>query len=703
MSELNQVEQLAEAYKKLNEQKAKNIALTEAENDGSINVRERTRQLAGDVERTNRRVSRSSRSLARDQREATKSTQSLFGEIVNIGNSAKNLDPELFDALTESALTFGGKIGDASRATSDLSSFMTKMYIETSDNFYKAIEGTDKSLAYSIKNKDEFVKYMRDILEEDTTITRTIMENQETMNAEAFAASRQLVIGMGGTAEETRNIIEILAKESINGMEEMNISTFKNMALFAKQASDSTGLNFKAISRHMLDMRQDVYKFGALTAEQLSKSAAAMEKLGLSASETASMMSKFADVESASSQLGKISAILGQFGDVDFNFDEIMLASAEMDSATFLREISSGLKGIDYELIKNNIQVKRTLANEIGLDIEQLPALFSGKVDEVISNIEANKDNLNIDVGTATTADALNAINDQITGVSDAAGAADASTSAMLHTISSEAIVGSAKFEKAMTDGIVRSTDTAVGKMGGLKTALAEAHEEYSAGKISLEEYQKVQEAVSKAGAAGLTGNETEKQSALDDLKTNVDAVFTSPELKESMSQTVKDFATEIGDSGTEFKQNFETAFKDAGILRQSPAPLWQQAAMDFAFHLEEETGKSGDKIANNLKEKLNKQSVEAVTKATESINKELDTVKEKSKEVASITQESDNMVRELKEAVNKLVTAIEAMPQNIAAVKQSHALVFDNGAVVSLGSKLINTEINGEFIATEG
>lgn len=703
MSELSKIKELEEAYKKLNEQKAKSIALTEAESDGSINVQERTRQLAGDVERVNRRAASSSREYTRNQREATKETKSLFGEIVDLSNAAKALDPELFDALTDSALTFGGKIGDVSEATTDLSSFMTKMYLETSENFYKAIEGTDKSLSYSIENKDEFVKYMRDILEEDTTVTRTIMENQDTMNAEAFAASRQLAIAMGGTAEETRNIIEILARESINGMEEMNISKFKNMALFAKQVTDTTDLNFKAISRHMLDMSQDVYKFGTLTDEQMSKAAAAMEKLGVSASESAAIMAGFGDVQSSADKIGKLVATLGAVGiSADFDQQALMMAATERNAGEFFRLIQEGLGEADYEKIKNNPAVKRVIADSLGANIELLPALFSDSVDEVLAKIE-DKDAPKIDVDATSISETLNALDDQITGTSGARQAAVNAEAAAAHALASETMSSVAKLEKATTDGIVRSTSTATEKMGDLKESLKVAHEEYSAGKMTTEEYLKVQESLVEAADAGLSGNENRKEAALQTLEDDVNSVFDSPRLQNSMSKTVKNFAEEIGDSGEEFKQNFEKAFKDAGIIRQSPAPMWQRIARDFSIHLEEETSKSSEKIANNLNTKLDEVRAAAVVKTNESLNEELDAVKEKSKEVASMTQESDNIVRELKDAVNKLVAAIDSMPQNIAAVKQSHALVFDDGAVVSLGSKLINTEINGEFIATEG
>ena len=83
------------------------------------------------------------------------------------------------------------------------------------------------------------------------------------------------------------------------------------MGYYAKRAEKLTGLNFKAISRHMTNAKLDVKNFANASEEDLSKLSVVLEKTGLSVNKFTSMISSFQAFDTAASKVGNLTAAFG--------------------------------------------------------------------------------------------------------------------------------------------------------------------------------------------------------------------------------------------------------------------------------------------------------------------------------------------------------------------------------------------------------
>jgi len=233
-------------------------------------------------------------------------------------------------------------------------------------------------------------KFLGFMGQDANAITKAVVDNFGDLNRFTEMSIKDIAMfsmGLGVSGEEAvglaRSMESVLPNIS-NGAEAMDKMQY--YAGLAKANGVGTGI----VLRDLANNTEMFAEFGKDGGDNLAKAAVQARKLGLSLETTGKIANSLLDFESSIEKEMEASLMIGK----QLNFNKARELALEGDLAGAAADVMKQVGG-KAELQKMNVLQRRALAESIGVSVEELSKLASGKLDvksDNITPIDANSE-----------------------------------------------------------------------------------------------------------------------------------------------------------------------------------------------------------------------------------------------------------------------------------------------------------------------
>lgn len=179
---------------------------------------------------------------------------------------------------------------------------------------------------------------------------------------------------------ESDQVSKIISR-SIDRTGEASVQNFKDITKFAFAAEKETGVSAKIIVENMSDIISDVQRFGNVTEEEAVRIGTQLAQVGIEAETLGSLVSKFADFDTAANAVGNLTAAFG------LNIDAMeMMMLANTDQEAFLMSMRDQFEEQGLAFEDMNLAQQKLLAGQLGIGIEEASRLFD--FDQDVTSLE---------------------------------------------------------------------------------------------------------------------------------------------------------------------------------------------------------------------------------------------------------------------------------------------------------------------------
>ena len=176
---------------------------------------------------------------------------------------------------------------------------------------------------------------------------------------------------LGVTPEHSAGVM--MQMQKVAGLsEEASISAMKNLAATAETNNIPIGKLFEDLS----SSSEEVAAFGGENLENIKRAAVEARRMGVNLSTTMKIADKLLDFETSIAGEMEASLMIGK----QLNFNRARQLALEGDVAGAARDVVKQIGG-QAEFAKLNVLQRRALADSIGVSVDELSKLSSGKVE----------------------------------------------------------------------------------------------------------------------------------------------------------------------------------------------------------------------------------------------------------------------------------------------------------------------------------
>lgn len=233
-------------------------------------------------------------------------------------------------------------------------------------------------------------KFLGFMGQDANAITKSVVDNFGDLNRFTEMSVKDIAMfsmGLGISGEEAVGLARSM--ESVLPNISTGAEAMDRMQYYAGMAK-ANGVGTGVVLKDLADNTELFAEFGKDGGENLAKAAVQARKLGLSLETTGKIANSLLDFESSIEKEMEASLLIGK----QLNFNKARELALEGDLAGAAKNVMSQIGG-KAELQKMNVLQRRALAESIGVSVEELSKLASGKLDvksDNITPIDANSE-----------------------------------------------------------------------------------------------------------------------------------------------------------------------------------------------------------------------------------------------------------------------------------------------------------------------
>ena len=233
-------------------------------------------------------------------------------------------------------------------------------------------------------------KFLGFMGQDANAITKSVVDNFGDLNRFTEMSVKDIAMfsmGLGIAGEDAVGLARSM--ESVLPNISTGAEAMDRMQYYAGMAK-ANGVGTGIVLKDLADNTELFAEFGKDGGENLAKAAVQARKLGLSLETTGKIANSLLDFESSIEKEMEASLMIGK----QLNFNKARELALEGDLAGAAKDVMSQIGG-KAELQKMNVLQRRALAESIGVSVEELSKLASGKLDvksDNITPIDANSE-----------------------------------------------------------------------------------------------------------------------------------------------------------------------------------------------------------------------------------------------------------------------------------------------------------------------